>query len=476
MKYTLPMFVAFALLLSACSEDPTLSTRSPEALQSYTDGVQLFDKFYYTEAEKAFQQALLADSNFAMASARLALLHMRTGNEKEAKREIAKSLEQYGSTSRREQMFIRMLDHLVHFRNRQAGAVADSFIALYPHDAEMYVLRGNLYELNKNLDAAFELYKNATIADSTYAPAAMTLGYAYSARGDFGKAITEMECYIRLSPDAADPRASFADILFRAGRYDEALDQYRASLELKPDYWYAINRIGDVYTTLGRLDEAEKQFDLGMTKMMMNNQVRGTHLATEAVLQFHRGQYDETIRLCEQSLALDSTNGKAAFVRVYALVKLKKFDEALEMMESIREELVRRDLTESQAMLEFYLLQARLFEEQAMLDNAIAACDTAMEYGSELNRTDVFHELAEIHLKQGDSDGALNALEESLRYNPNSPRALLTLTKVYKAAGDKQMTNEIGRRLLDLWKDADNDFQPLIELRKLLGRSSSQAL
>ncbi|MEK7672097.1 MAG: tetratricopeptide repeat protein [Bacteroidota bacterium] len=462
-----------SLTLFACKEEPKLTTNSAEALKLYKEGVNLLDKFYYAEAKSAFERALQLDSNFAMASARLALVHRRTDNEADAKTEIARAIQKYSRASKREQLFIRMLDHSIHFRHSAAAAVADSFISLYPKEAEIYVLRGNYYELDKSFDAALAMYRKAIEADTSYALAAMSLGYAYSARGDFDKAIEAMERYIRLAPDAADPRASFADILLRAGRYDEALEQYKESLQLKPDYWYSINKIGDVYTTLGRLNEADKQFELGMTKMVMNNQLRASHLATVGILEFLRGKYDETIRLCEQSLALDSTNGKAAFVRVHALLKLKRFDEAGEMIQLIRNEYVRRNLLESSAMLDFHILQAKFFKEQGLFDDAIAACDSAMEYGSELTRTDVHHELAEIHLKKGEFDDALAALEETLRYNVSFPNALLTLTKVYKANGDRQMMNGIGNRLLELWKNADKDFQPLIELKKILSKSST---
>ena len=52
----------------------------------------------------------------------------------------------------------------------------------------------------------------------------MSLGYAYSRVGELEKAAVQMQKYIRLAPDAADPRASYADILVYIGRYDEALD------------------------------------------------------------------------------------------------------------------------------------------------------------------------------------------------------------------------------------------------------------
>jgi tetratricopeptide (TPR) repeat protein len=475
MKIGFSIAIIPLLLLCSCNDERKLTTSSREALAAYTEGVELLDKFYYAEAKSALERAIALDSTFAMASARLAILYQRSGNDAAASREIAEAVRKSAHATQREQLFIRMFNHDIHFRNTLAAAVADSLIMLYPKEAEVYVLRGKYYELSKRYDQALALYEKAMTMDTSYAPAVMSLGYAYSAQGQVEKAIEAMERYIRLAPDAADPRASFADILMRFGRYDEAFEQYSKSLELKPDYWYSINRLGDIYALRGQLNQADKQYDLGMTKMVMNDQTRATHLATEGMLNLQRGKYDEALRLGEQSLALDSTNFRAFFVQTMACIKLKKFSDAKEMLETIRSEIARRNLSESQFMLEFLVLRARFFNAQGQFEEALAACDSAMEYGSELTRASVYQEIAEIKLQQGDTDGSLDALEEALRYNPNYPQALLTLTKVYKATGDRQMTNEIGNRLLTLWKNADSDFQPLVELNTLIGKQLARA-
>jgi tetratricopeptide (TPR) repeat protein len=461
--------MSLALLLWSCNDERTITTSSPEALKAYNEGLARLQLFYYAEAKASFERALQADSNFAMALARLATIHRRTENEAAANATIARAIQKSSKASRHEQMVIRLLDHWFHYRYAEAGTVGDSLISLYPNDAEVYVLRGNIYETTKNFDAALDLYARGVEADTSYALATMSLGYAYSTRGDFDKAIEAMYRYIRLVPNEADPHASYADILLRVGRYDEAFNEYQRSLELKPDYWYSISRLGDVYTVWGRLNEAEQQFDKAMAKTVVSNQASASHIATEAVLALLRGKYDEAIRLCEQSLALDSANVRAAFVVVHALLRQKKFTEAGEVIERIRYEIVRRNLGESMVMLEFHLLRARLFNEQSFFEQALASCDSAMEYGSEFTRSDVYLMQGNIFQKKGDNEEALDALEGALRYNSNSPEALLTLTKVYKAMGDTKMTASIAQRLFDLWKNADPDFQFLIELKKVAG-------
>jgi tetratricopeptide (TPR) repeat protein len=366
-------------------------------------------------------------------------------------------------------LYIRLWYHYIHYATGDAAAVADSLVKLYPEDCEGIVFRGQLYEMDKNLDAAIAAYQQAAGVDTSCALAAMYLGYAYSKAGEQEKAIAQMERYIRLAPDAADPRASYADLLLRVGRYDEALEQYRKSLELKQDYWYSFRQIGYVYETLGRLNDAQRQYERAFALLPSNSQLQASHMAADAELEVQRGKYEAAVQLYTKALGVDSRNGNAAFGLVRALTKLKKFGDAEKTISSIHEELQRRSLTRSEAMLSYHLMKANLCIERSRLDDALAQCDSAFDYSSPLSRAMVYRYIAEIHLREKSFEQALDACEDALRVNPNSPLALLTLVKVYNAQGDRRMTREIGGRLLRLWHHADPEFQYLAELKRILG-------
>ncbi len=474
MRSSLFIFIMFSMAsFTGCGkEEARLSTSSAEAVAAYNEGVRLTNNFYYAEAHNMFENAISYDSAFALAWARLAVIEFNTQNETKAYEHVARALELSAGATLREQLFVRMWERQIHFASKEAAVIADSLIEMNPDDPEPYVFRGQLFELEHNLDAAVKLYRKAGALDTLYAPAAMTLGYAYSALNEQEKALGYMERYIRLVPGAADPRASYADLLLRVGRYDDALEQYRQSLQLKPDYWYAINQIGNVYRILGRLNEAGKQFDLGFTFIPHSRQLEASHIAADAELEIRRGRYQEAIDLYTNALSLDSTNLGASYGMVFALAELKRLDESESMLERVGEELDRRNLEESQAMVGFNLTKAKILAEQGRLDEARGACEEALGFTSPLTRPSVFRQIAEIAIKQGAVEEALDACEEALSVNPNSPEALLTLTKAYSARKDIRMTHEIGNRLLQLWKDADIDFVGLKELRKLLSTPS----
>ena len=317
------LMATLGVMAGGCATQPKWSTSSPDALRAYEEGVTQWERFYYAEAAASFRKAIAADTMFAVAWGRLALLHLNTMDEVSARRESAHALALSSRTTEREELLVRLWYYRIIYDNAHAAAVAESLIALYPREPEAFLLRGQLYEQEKNLEAAVGMYERSVAADTGFALGVMSLGYAYSNLAEQDKAVSYMQRYIRMAPDAADPRASYADILLRAGRYDDALEQYRASLSLKPDYWYSVRQIGGVYALLGRLREAGREFDRSLEMIPSGPSTNALRLNLEGYLDVQRGAYEETVRKSEESIAIDSSVLGSAFNLTLALAKLK---------------------------------------------------------------------------------------------------------------------------------------------------------
>jgi tetratricopeptide (TPR) repeat protein len=459
------------ILVAGCGREARITTTSPDALRTYTEGVSQWENFYYNEAKQSFEKALAADSTFAMAWCRLAMIDVATGNRLGARDMMSKALGYAPRATPREQLFIRMWHRQLEYDSQGAAGAADTLLQLYPDEKEAYLFRGALYEeTEKNFDAAIRCYQHAIVVDSNYSRAVMSLGYAYSSLGDQDKAIEEMQRYIRLAPNVADPRSSYADLLLRAGRYDDALTQYQKSLELKPDYWYAFQKIGTIYAVLGRLAEAETQFRKSFSLLPGSAQTEAIFLGATAQLDLGRQNYSEAAAKFRRALVTDTTSVGASYGLMYTLGKMKKFAESESLLVRTTRELKHRNLYQSPAMLGFHLMKSRLLEDEGKLAKALAECDSAMEYSIPLTVAEVYRQRAEVQLAVGNFEPALDACEEALHTNPNSPAVLFTLTKVYHQKGDAAMTVEIGSRLLALWNDADPDFADRNELLRILGK------
>ena len=458
------------LLLPGCGSERRWSTDSHEAVQWVETGVRQWQRFYYVDALKSLDSAIAADSMFAIAWGRAGLVHLYAGNLPDARSAIARASRLAVTATPREQQFIRLWSYRINEKRDLEAALADSLLAMYPEETELYLLRGQCYEFEGNYEAAVRLYSQGVKQDTGFALGIMSLGYAYSVLGDQKMAVEYMQRYIRMAPQEPDPLASYADLLMRAGQYDEALEQYQKALQVKPDYWYAVREIGTVYLVKGRLRDAERQFEEAVKLLPATMQSEAGLMRLRGILDLQRGRYEDAIALFQAVHAIDSTYVGTTGSLTVALSKLKRFDEAWALADSVRAEMDRRKLTGRQLVQGYHLLRARILLEEGRVDEAERECREAMEASTPLTRGSVYIQLARVYRARKAWEPAIDAIENALSLNPNSPEALQTLALVFDDRGDRQMAAEIGDRLFQLWSAADSDFVPLLELRRALGR------
>jgi len=461
---------AAGLFLPGCGSDRRWTTDSREAVQWVETGVRQWQRFYYVDALKSLDSAIAADSMFAIAWGRAGLVHLYAGNLPDARSAIARATRLAVDATPREQRFIRLWSYRINEKRDLEAALADSLLAMYPEETELYLLRGQCYEFEGNYEAAVRLYSQGVKQDTGFALGIMSLGYAYSVLGEQKKAVEYMQRYIRMAPQEPDPLASYADLLMRAGQYDEALEQYQKALQVKPDYWYAVREIGTVYLVKGRLRDAERQFEEAVKLLPATMQSEAGLMRLRGVIDLQRGRYEDAIQLFRAVHAIDSTYVGTTGGLTVALSKLKRFDEAWAMAESVRAEMDRRNLTGRQLVQGYHLLRARILLEEGRTEEAEGECREAMEASTPLTRAAVYIHLARVYRARRAWEPAIDAIENALSLNPNSPEALHVLALVYSDRGDKQMASEIGERLFQLWSAADSDYVPLLELRRALGR------
>lgn len=90
--------------------------------------------------------------------------------------------------------------------------------------------------MDRDPDTAERLLRQALDADLFHGPAHNNLGVIYLARGELFAAASEFEWARKLLPGLPDPRLNLALTLERAGRTEDAVDEYRSALEVYPGH------------------------------------------------------------------------------------------------------------------------------------------------------------------------------------------------------------------------------------------------
>jgi tetratricopeptide (TPR) repeat protein len=113
----------------------------------------------------------------------------------------------------------------------------------------------------KSIEQAFELAQKVLDRGDSDAGAHFLIGYAYSLKGQFDKAISELEIARDLFPNNAEINAGLGMVLNVAGKPEEAINVLKNAIRLNPipPGWY-LGRLGDAYRLKGQYEKAVHEY------------------------------------------------------------------------------------------------------------------------------------------------------------------------------------------------------------------------
>jgi tetratricopeptide (TPR) repeat protein len=126
------------------------------------------------------------------------------------------------------------------------------------------------------------------------------LGEAYQNQGRLDEAVREYRTTINLNPTLVEPHYNLGLAYQTQGHLDEAVREYQTAIRLKPDHADAHNNLGVAYDNQGRLDEAIKAYQT-VIKLKPDYAMAYNNLGTA---YYDRGRLDEAIKEYQMALKL----------------------------------------------------------------------------------------------------------------------------------------------------------------------------
>jgi serine/threonine protein kinase/tetratricopeptide (TPR) repeat protein len=233
------------------------ATSNVEAYRHYQMGVDYGRRFLVADAIRELKEAVRLDPQFALAYMSLASQYEFEGDLRQADA-IQQQLDGMQSRLPRYEQMV--------YQSRKARQSGDSdalisslqkLIAEFPHDSENRgVLAQTLTAAGRAQDSLRVLREGLQID-----PKAETLlnveSYTLAISGDLAGALQDNDRYAALRPTDPNPLDSRGDILFIAGRHDEAVAAYRKVLEIRPDFSDYVD-----YLKLAIVYADQKKFDM----------------------------------------------------------------------------------------------------------------------------------------------------------------------------------------------------------------------
>jgi tetratricopeptide (TPR) repeat protein len=242
-----------------------ITTKSAPARQLFVGGLVKLQNLHGPDALQDFHKAIQLDPDFALANIMISFESVDAAvdpAEKVAARERANAAK--SKVSRGEQLVVDWLTNSSEGRMVPAIQSMNEVLEQYPKDKFLAWLGAVWVENQQQITRAIPMFEREVALNPDFAPPLNELAYCYARTRNFDKAFTTMQRYITLLPNESNPQDSYAEILRMAGRFDEALVHYRASLKIDPGFVYSQLGIADTYALKGDEPRARSEYALAI--------------------------------------------------------------------------------------------------------------------------------------------------------------------------------------------------------------------
>jgi tetratricopeptide (TPR) repeat protein len=427
-----------------------ISTKSPQAHKFFEQGMSKMEMLHIQDGLGNFRKAVAADPQFALGHIILSFF-AQDPTEQVTEREKALATRQFAGPE--EKLVIDWLGNSSQAQWIPAIQAMNEALQSYPRDKHLAWLAGWWLALNQNQSPrAIPLFERVIQIDPNFADAWNEVAYCYAKAGNFEKAFADMKRYTELVPNEANPQDSFAEISRMAGRFEDAITHYRASLKIDPSFHESQLGLGDTYALMGDEPRARVEYAIAIGE---GTEVQKVVWGLQSAATYLRGSdlagADKAFRaLAAQAHQRDFGNYEAEAYRSMALYQK---DNAAAMAL----------LDKAEAILHEHhnVPKALLDEELAMVwrtrtERALAAGDSKL-MASTLKHLDevaagtpdemiqaAYHGAAgEVLVSEQKYAEAISHLEED-ETNPLSMRSLID---AYEKSGQKENAQRLARKL-----------------------------
>jgi serine/threonine protein kinase/TolB-like protein/Tfp pilus assembly protein PilF len=302
------------------------STANVEAYRHYELGMDYNRRFLDADAIREFDEAVRLDPQFALAYMRLADQYFLDGDGRRNDEMTRKAEQLQARLPRYDQL---SLQAQIVGRSRDLEGLVDvykSIIAEFPRSSgDVANLSGTLSVLGRPEEGA-EICRKGLALDPKNEDILNTLAYNLVESGDFSGGLAEDDAYMAVRPNDPNPLDTRGDILYDAGRDDDAVAAYRKAIELKPDFsdYDEYLKLAIVYADQRKPNMADAMFQQFSQHAVAVQQpyVPGF----EAHLQQTRGDFEGALvsyRKAVTQLAHAGQNGGAEnFLNQFALLSM----------------------------------------------------------------------------------------------------------------------------------------------------------
>jgi tetratricopeptide (TPR) repeat protein len=427
-----------------------VTSSSVKARDLYERAMEDYENYYLERANIGWRAALEADPNLALAHAWLSF-NSQNVTEAASSREKAKALE--GKVTPGEKLMIEWITQVEQNNFLPGISAMNDLLEMYPKDKRVQYLAGNWMMGEQEYERAARQFEKTLALDKNYAPALNDLGYSYAHQREFDKAFATMERQIAVRPNLPNPQDSYAEILRMSGNFQAALEHYKASLAIDPQFSFSLLGVADTYALMGDETRARVDYDKAIAGAK-NDAERIQFTLQKAQSWVREGNFAEADKAFAAAsdraheLGLDlmeaQSNRMMAMYQTDDAVALKDLQSAEDAL-SHRAELAETEREEERArILRYRAVRAAHAGNQELAQKSLKQLETMADSGRSSIMQAQYHGAAGALLAEKEKYAeAIPHLEE----DRNNPYSLELLSRACGEAGTADQMHDVDSQL-----------------------------
>ncbi len=462
---------------------PQATTSSLAALKKFSDGSRAWDIGKYDDAVAFWNEVVKLDSSFAWAHTTLGMYYYWYYKRPEGDFHFDRALRALDKTTERERLWILALIYAAKGNRKESIKYNKLFLSMFPDNRDAWFNLGNQYMRTEQHEKALEAYRKTVELDPQMSNAYINIATVYQGIGKFNESIENYEIAVKILP------------------------MWITHLTINKEYAFSYIKNGDF----------EKGREIITAMLSESDEKKAMGYRSLALLDMYLGKYSSAIEHLKKAIVLNKlTDFPTATARNHLLLAaaykmremMRDFIEQMKEFEQIHKqkyiaptqlqaagtiylragmiEDAERLLLDISAGMDENNLQDRIYyrilkgELDIAKENYSEAVD-ALEMVSQLRRnSSTLEALALALYKSGDPDRAIETYKELIELldigwdaQEDWLQAHIRLGKIYEEIGDTENAAKYYRKLLDLWKEGDEDLPLLIEAKERLSKLSN---